>query len=87
MEFKAILIGTLLLFIIVVAPSFSAGKLQVKSKESDVYDIDYRGPETHTYLPPPNLAADQPNVDTIAGMAHHGSRVREVQKHEKNFRG
>ncbi|GMI84734.1 hypothetical protein HRI_002142700 [Hibiscus trionum] len=32
-------------------PCFSAGSLGVLDKE--VYEIDYRGPETHSSIPPP----------------------------------
>lgn len=64
MEMKdRMMIATLLLFLLVAVPSFSrgsfsrvvfAGRLDVKNKDSEVYVIDYRGPETHTYIPPPN---------------------------------
>lgn len=80
MEFKARLLGTTLLIFLILAPSFSAGKLQVDSMESDVYYIDYRGPETHTYLPPPNRAGDQPSVDRKVSLARHRSRVQRGPK-------
>ncbi|KZV35091.1 hypothetical protein F511_04396 [Dorcoceras hygrometricum] len=74
MEFKARLLGTLLLIFLVVAPSFSGGKLLVRSMESEFYDIDYRGPETHTYLPPPTQVECQPDVDHKARC--HRTRVQ-----------
>ncbi|KAL0283079.1 UNVERIFIED_CONTAM: hypothetical protein Sradi_7240800, partial [Sesamum radiatum] len=63
MKGRLMMIATLLLFLLVAVPSFSkgsssmvvfAGRLDVKNMDSEVYVIDYRGPETHTYIPPPN---------------------------------
>lgn len=29
---------------------------------AEVYVIDYRGPETHSYIPPPNRSGGRPHV-------------------------
>ncbi|KAL9258906.1 hypothetical protein AKJ16_DCAP00690 [Drosera capensis] len=50
MELKRSITTTFLLIILLATSSFSR-ELYV-TKSSEVYDIDYRGPETHTYLPP-----------------------------------
>ncbi|XP_051152584.1 uncharacterized protein LOC127266393 [Andrographis paniculata] len=44
---------------------------------SEVYEIDYRGPETHTYIPPPNRAAgDRPRI--------HHRRKSKLKKATRN---
>ncbi|XWS43618.1 hypothetical protein CRYUN_Cryun16bG0119400 [Craigia yunnanensis] len=42
----------LLLLLLLSIPYFSTGSLDVSDKE--VYEIDYRGPETHSSIPPPD---------------------------------
>ncbi|GMI80988.1 hypothetical protein HRI_001768100 [Hibiscus trionum] len=42
----------LLLLLSLFIPSFSTGRFVVSEKE--VYEIDYRGPETHSSIPPPD---------------------------------
>ncbi|XVE96741.1 hypothetical protein REPUB_Repub02eG0248800 [Reevesia pubescens] len=41
-----------LLLLLLSIPYFSTGNLDVSDKE--VYEIDYRGPETHSSIPPPD---------------------------------
>nr|GMD62732.1 Topoisomerase 1-associated factor like [Ipomoea batatas] len=43
----------ILLFLFLVAPCFSDGEPDGSGSSPVVYDIDYRGPETHTTVPPP----------------------------------
>ncbi|XP_058738154.1 uncharacterized protein LOC131610271 [Vicia villosa] len=38
-----------LFLIFMTLPYFSRGGL-----DSEIYEIDYRGPETHSFVPPPN---------------------------------
>ncbi|EYU38522.1 hypothetical protein MIMGU_mgv1a017200mg [Erythranthe guttata] len=62
---KASVIATLLVLLLLPGPGFSRGRsLHVKKMGSSdiIYEIDYRGPETHTYLPPPNRAGGRPGV-------------------------
>ncbi|XP_048604481.1 uncharacterized protein LOC106424074 isoform X5 [Brassica napus] len=40
----------LLTYLLLVAPCFAIGS---ENTNSDVYEIDYRGPETHNSRPPP----------------------------------
>ncbi|KAK8510725.1 hypothetical protein V6N13_024815 [Hibiscus sabdariffa] len=42
----------LLLLLLLFIPYFSTGSFDVSEKE--VYEIDYRGPETHSSIPPPD---------------------------------
>ncbi|KAK8546323.1 hypothetical protein V6N13_067543 [Hibiscus sabdariffa] len=42
----------LLLLLMLSMPCFSAGSFGVLYKE--IYEIDYRGPETHSSIPPPD---------------------------------
>ncbi|CAA0842907.1 Unknown protein [Striga hermonthica] len=70
---KAILVSSIILFLL-IGPGFSRGTLHGKNMNSEVYGIDYRGPETHTYLPPPNRAGERP-------INHHrASMVRSKPK-------
>ncbi|XP_021911370.1 uncharacterized protein LOC110825221 [Carica papaya] len=47
MEIKS---ATIFIFLILILPlSFSTGGL-----DSEIYEIDYRGPETHSSIPPPD---------------------------------
>ncbi|KAL1541286.1 hypothetical protein AAHA92_25528 [Salvia divinorum] len=62
----------ILLFLLLSGPGFSAGRMHAKNMGSEVYDIDYRGPETHTYNPPPNRAG--PRIPHQAGSARHKSK-------------
>nr|XP_043610838.1 uncharacterized protein LOC122582500 [Erigeron canadensis] len=51
MDLKSCVITLVLLFLLLAVPSSSASKERL---ESEVYEIDYRGPETHSHRPPPN---------------------------------
>ncbi|KAL3623315.1 hypothetical protein CASFOL_032131 [Castilleja foliolosa] len=82
MEMKASLIVTLLLFILLlVGPGFSRRTLGVKNMNSEnIYEIDYRGPETHTYIPPPNLAGARPSIHHQTSTAHRHKSKRHGKK-------
>ncbi|KAK1429375.1 hypothetical protein QVD17_11583 [Tagetes erecta] len=45
-----------IIFILLAAPALSTDRTELKTVKSntEVYEIDYRGPETHFYRPPPN---------------------------------
>ncbi|KAI3826200.1 hypothetical protein L1987_00245 [Smallanthus sonchifolius] len=49
MDLKNCMITVFILFLLLAVPVFSKEGLN-----SEVYDIDYRGPETHSHRPPPN---------------------------------
>ncbi|KAH7865661.1 hypothetical protein Vadar_009444 [Vaccinium darrowii] len=63
MEFKPriITIFLLFLFLLLTPPCFSKGGLDIS--DSGIYDIDYRGPETHSYRPPPNRSINKPAME------------------------
>ncbi|KAG8374252.1 hypothetical protein BUALT_Bualt11G0112000 [Buddleja alternifolia] len=69
MEFKARIIGFLILFLLLSGPGFSKARLHVKNAGSDIYEIDYRGPETHTYIPPPNRDRAGPGPGSTIRLA------------------
>ncbi|KAJ0087983.1 uncharacterized protein LOC116110881 [Pistacia vera] len=59
MDFKPSFINLFLLLLLLVflaQPRFSiGGSMEMGStSESDVYEIDYKGPETHSSIPPPD---------------------------------
>ncbi|KAI7753824.1 hypothetical protein M8C21_031978 [Ambrosia artemisiifolia] len=49
MDLKNCLTTVCILFLLLAVPCFSKER-----PNSEVYDIDYRGPETHSHRPPPN---------------------------------
>ncbi|KAI3523000.1 hypothetical protein L2E82_05599 [Cichorium intybus] len=55
-----------LLFLLFAMPAFSRGRLKLPTAKlnSEIYEIDYRGPETHSYKPPPNRSG---GVNTNGG--------------------
>nr|KJB16753.1 hypothetical protein B456_002G249500 [Gossypium raimondii] len=68
----------LLLLLLLSIPYFSTGSFDVSEKE--VYEIDYRGPETHTSIPPPghghrssvHQQTDLPTHELRSGNKIHG---------------
>ncbi|XP_043693349.1 uncharacterized protein LOC122643836 [Telopea speciosissima] len=58
MELKPSIITLLFLFFILSLPNSSQGLVTVGPNsailESEIYEIDYRGPETHSNVPPPD---------------------------------
>ncbi|KAL0333349.1 UNVERIFIED_CONTAM: hypothetical protein Sangu_1491100 [Sesamum angustifolium] len=79
MEMKNSCIGTLRLFFLLLlgaVPAFSIGRLHAKNMGTEIYDIDYRGPETHTYIPPPNRAGPRPRIHYQTSMARRRSKLR-----------
>lgn len=55
---------------------FLTGKMDLSKMDSEIYEIDYRGPETHTYIPPPKGSRGKHNF-------HHQSML----KHHRKFKG
>ncbi|CAN4117031.1 unnamed protein product [Withania somnifera] len=56
MELKCTSFIVIFLLLLLVSPSFSSssGKMELSNVDtSEIYEIDYRGPETHTNIPPP----------------------------------
>ncbi|KAJ6864904.1 hypothetical protein NC651_035463 [Populus alba x Populus x berolinensis] len=66
MELKSSITTVFLLFLLLVTPHISRGGSEVA--DSEVYDIDYRGPETHSsVMPPPGHFHGRPWIhqDTV----------------------
>lgn len=53
------------------------GKMDLFKMDSEIYEIDYRGPETHTYIPPPKGSKGKHNF-------HHQNMML---KHHRKFKG
>ncbi|KAA8518781.1 hypothetical protein F0562_016445 [Nyssa sinensis] len=95
MELKPSITAIFLLFLLFAAPCFSRGlypwRLEVAKKDSGIYDIDYRGPETHSYKPPPNLSGAKPSAHGERVMAPHKSKglraanARKIVRHYPLF--
>ncbi|CAN4118924.1 unnamed protein product [Withania somnifera] len=75
MEMKASFMCIFLIFLL-IAPCSSSGKIDLLKMDSEIYEIDYRGPETHTYIPPPKGSRGKHNF-------HHQSML----KHDRKFKG
>ncbi|KAM7526235.1 hypothetical protein LguiA_016137 [Lonicera macranthoides] len=75
MDLKPTTIITPFLLLLLAVPCFSRGGMYVQTVDSGIYDIDYRGPETHSYLPPPDLSGAKPiNIHQERVMAHTRSK-------------
>ncbi|XP_004493956.1 uncharacterized protein [Cicer arietinum] len=71
------------LFLILSLPYFSRGGLE--ALDSEIYEIDYRGPETHSSMPPPDHSHDKPHYKsstaaTKAIMGVHATMKQKVKK-------
>ncbi|KAM3205306.1 hypothetical protein P3L10_028716 [Capsicum annuum] len=75
MEMKTSFI-CIFLIVLLIAPFSSSGKMDLSKMDSEIYEIDYRGPETHTYIPPPKGSRGRHNF-------HHQSML----KHHRKFKG
>ncbi|XP_022766159.1 uncharacterized protein LOC111311045 isoform X2 [Durio zibethinus] len=77
----------LLLLLLLSIPYFSTGSLDVSD---EVYEIDYRGPETHSSIPPPDHShghrhwihreTDLPTSKTSKGLRGGNNKGRNVKK-------
>lgn len=76
MELNFSFICTLLLLLLLFRPGFSTGRMHGKNMGSEVYEIDYRGPETHTYIPPPNRAGPRVPHQTATARRKSKRHVR-----------
>ncbi|XP_015055131.1 uncharacterized protein LOC107001687 [Solanum pennellii] len=73
---KASFICIFLIFLL-IDPCSSSGKMDLFKMDSEIYEIDYRGPETHTYIPPPKGSKGKHNF-------HHQNMML---KHHRKFKG
>nr|BAB08373.1 unnamed protein product [Arabidopsis thaliana] len=69
----------LIIYLLIAVPCFAKGSEQT---DSEVYEIDYRGPETHNSRPPPETMHGKPpyihHNTSAAGLgAHVGGKKRE----------
>ncbi|KVH90458.1 hypothetical protein Ccrd_007493 [Cynara cardunculus var. scolymus] len=63
MDLKNCFTNAFILFLLFAVPVLCTGRL--KQLNSEIYEIDYRGPETHSYMPPPNRSG---GVNTNGGL-------------------
>ncbi|XP_054804076.1 uncharacterized protein LOC129307212 [Prosopis cineraria] len=68
MEIRSTFTTCFFLFLLLSVPYFSTGASQ--ALESEIYEIDYRGPETHSSSPPPD---------------HHRSHASPLSTHRKGL--
>ncbi|KAK9290843.1 hypothetical protein L1049_009021 [Liquidambar formosana] len=62
MEPKSTVTSLFLLFLLLAAPYFPRGVSVASDLNSEIYEIDYRGPETHSYIPPPHRSGGRPHL-------------------------
>ncbi|CAA0400340.1 unnamed protein product [Arabidopsis thaliana] len=71
----------LIIYLLLVVPCFAKGSEQT---DSEVYEIDYRGPETHNSRPPPETMHGKPpyihHNTSAAGLGAHVGGKREKGK-------
>ncbi|CAK9164805.1 unnamed protein product [Ilex paraguariensis] len=73
MELKSCVTTFFLIFLLAL-PCLSRGRLDVPNMDSGIYDIDYRGPETHSFIPPPYESGGQHNNHRKSVVAHRKSK-------------
>ncbi|KAK4345606.1 hypothetical protein RND71_035782 [Anisodus tanguticus] len=71
MELKASFTVIFFLLLLLLAPCSSSGKMDLLNLDSGIYEIDYRGPETHSHIPTLNRSKGRHNGCT------KGLRARE----------
>ncbi|KAK2364092.1 hypothetical protein QL285_089007 [Trifolium repens] len=65
------IINCFLLFLIVTLPYISIGGSE--TLDSEIYEIDYKGPETHSFVPPhdkPHNSAHHHKTSTVVTKPH-----------------
>lgn len=50
--------------------------MDMQNMDSEVYEIDYRGPETHSYIPPPDRAHRQRAMPHRTSKGHRAGNAR-----------
>ncbi|KAF4382149.1 uncharacterized protein LOC115708859 [Cannabis sativa] len=65
---KSTFILIFILFLFSTHPYFSTGAMVVDSEE--IYEIDYRGPETHSSIPPPDHSRGKHRVHRQSSWGH-----------------
>ncbi|KAJ8542195.1 hypothetical protein K7X08_017061 [Anisodus acutangulus] len=83
MELKCSFIVIFFLLLLLIVPSFSSssGKKGLSNVDSGIYDIDYRGPETHTSIPPPRGGRHNSHHQ---GMLFHHKATKPGKTGKKN---
>lgn len=62
------------------------GELDMSDKNPEIYEIDYRGPETHSYIPPPNRSGGLPFIHGENPRGHRKSKGLKGGKIGENVR-
>ncbi|XP_059643407.1 uncharacterized protein LOC132285252 isoform X1 [Cornus florida] len=90
MELKPTITPIILLFFLLTTPCFSRGlyprALDVSNVDSGIYDIDYRGPETHSSIPPPNRSGGNIHGESVnvqhkangSGAGNAGGNMKKI---------
>ncbi|KAI3738334.1 hypothetical protein L2E82_28363 [Cichorium intybus] len=79
MDLKSCMTTVFILFLLLAVPGFSKEGLG-----SEVYDIDYRGPETHSHRTPPNRPGGNSNGVRNGNFKKHPQSKRQTaQKRHK----
>ncbi|XP_024028754.1 uncharacterized protein LOC21407167 [Morus notabilis] len=69
MELKSCFTTIFFLFLF-AAPYFSRGEYSDALDSNEVYEIDYRGPETHSSIPPPDHSHGKPWIHKESSWGH-----------------
>ncbi|KAF8397651.1 hypothetical protein HHK36_016571 [Tetracentron sinense] len=77
MELRSSITAGFVLFLLLLLawPNISLGGPDAADLNSDIYEIDYRGPETHSYVPPPNRSGRKPPLHSESVVARPKSKV------------
>ncbi|OVA18123.1 hypothetical protein BVC80_1835g536 [Macleaya cordata] len=80
LKFSVAFLSVLLL--VLTRPTLSQGRSDAMDlmNNNDMYEIDYRGPETHSHVPPPYRSGDSPFI-------HHKTTVMASSSSGPKFKG
>ncbi|EEF37135.1 conserved hypothetical protein [Ricinus communis] len=75
MGLKSSFTSFFLLYLLLALPCISRGTEGSQVADSDIYEIDYRGPETHSSaMPPPGRSHGRPFINRQNAMSSQKSK-------------
>ncbi|XP_057428151.1 uncharacterized protein LOC130721376 [Lotus japonicus] len=81
MELRSTFTTCFFLFLILALPHFLRGESEALL-HSEIYEIDYRGPETHSSVPPPHHSGGHPHSTSQKALIsgnHEENKVKEIR--------
>ncbi|KAG9155455.1 hypothetical protein Leryth_009893 [Lithospermum erythrorhizon] len=89
MDLRETIVAIFFFLLLATPPSLSRGMKASDMADSAIYEIDYRGPETHAYVPPPIRSGGKHNIHQEMKVHHKSKGVGATSKsgHGKKSHG